>query len=286
MNIILGTAQVGQSYGATNRNGALNLKELNLILDVCRRNDIFCIDTASMYGKSEQILGDSDKEGFLISTKLKSFDKTEFNSETVFMEIVNSITKLKIEMIDTLFLHRPDEILSGKGYEIKIGIQKAFEQGLINKVGISVYSSEQIKIISEELDFSVVQAPVNFFDRRIINNEGQEFLNTNKIELQARSIFLQGILLSSIKDLQPFFLQYSSIFKSWNKFLERNSISALDACIHFVKNMKISSCVIGVTNNLELVEIINSFKKNIELSKSAEFHDLPEKLINPSLWEI
>ena len=56
--IILGTAQFGIPYGISNKKGKIPKKEIFKILDYAFRKNIRYLDTASGYGKSEQIIGD------------------------------------------------------------------------------------------------------------------------------------------------------------------------------------------------------------------------------------
>ena len=106
-----------------------------------------------------------------------------------------------------------------------------------------------------------------------------------KIEIEVRSIFLQGLLLMNAKNIPSQFQSFKRIFKLWFEFLENNQISQLDACINFVKKFKkIKRVIIGVENSNQFVEIIKSFNKN-------NYIDFPKmssnqiKLINPNLWK-
>ena len=56
-------------------------------------------------------------------------------------------------------------------------------------------------------NFEVVQFPLNIFDRRIIDSGWLDKLKKKGVELHARSIFLQGLLLLDKKDLPKKFLK-------------------------------------------------------------------------------
>ena len=109
-------------------------------------------------------------------------------------------------------------------------------------------------------------------------------LVNKKIEIEVRSIFLQGLLLMNADKIPLQFQSFQKLFKLWFEFLKKNQICQLDACINFVKKYKkIKRIIIGVENSNQFLEIIKSFNKN-------NYIDFPKmssnqiKLINPNLW--
>ncbi len=71
----LGTVQFGLDYGVANPDGRTPPEEVRRILDVAAANGIGLVDTASVYGESERILGEILPAGdrFRIVTKTPSF---------------------------------------------------------------------------------------------------------------------------------------------------------------------------------------------------------------------
>ena len=77
---------------------------------------------------------------------------------------------------------------------------------ITKNTGISLYSPEKLNYIQKDYKINIVQAPINIFDRRFLSPSVIKILKTNKLALQARSIFLQGMLLKNIekKNFQKF----------------------------------------------------------------------------------
>ena len=75
-NLILGTAQFGFNYGITNKNGKVSLDEAKKILNFCKKNNIYGLDTAHTYGDSEKTIGLSlpKKHQFKIFSKTKKIE--------------------------------------------------------------------------------------------------------------------------------------------------------------------------------------------------------------------
>ena len=58
--LALGTVQFGINYGISNKNGQVSIEEVGRILDYAKENGINTLDTASLYGTSEEVLGQLD----------------------------------------------------------------------------------------------------------------------------------------------------------------------------------------------------------------------------------
>ena len=72
-----------------------------------------------------------------------------------------------------------------------------------------------------------------------------------------------------------------SNFKKW---CDNRKISRLDACVDFVKqNKKIDYITIGFENLNQIKEVINSFKKNLNINYS-ELNIKDQKIIDPRKW--
>ena len=60
----------------------------------------------------------------------------------------------------------------------------------------------------------IVQLPINILNRDLIKDKTVEFLKKKNIDIHIRSIFLQGLLLSS--NLPKKFLNFRSTFMKWD----------------------------------------------------------------------
>ena len=90
MRLSLGTAQFGFDYGISNKSGKTELNEVGKILSFAKRNGIKSIDTASVYGESETVLGKYDINDFEVVSKLPSLESNSNNTYDWTIEIFNS----------------------------------------------------------------------------------------------------------------------------------------------------------------------------------------------------
>ena len=72
--LVLGTAQFGQKYGATNGENFVSLASAREILSLAKKFNINKIDTAPTYGQAEKILSKLRLQGCSITTQFE-FEK-------------------------------------------------------------------------------------------------------------------------------------------------------------------------------------------------------------------
>ena len=105
------------------------------------------------------------------------------------------------------------------------------------------------------------------------------------IEIHARSIFLQGLLVSNVNHIpKKLFFVKNSLIK-FQKKIDNNGLNPVEASLFFVKNIKqIDKIIIGFTSYNEFKEIINKNKKRIELKNFTQFKITNKKVLNPTNW--
>ena len=130
-----------------------------------------------------------------------------------------------------------------------------------------------------------------FFTNPLINKELlKKKLKRQKIELHARSIFLQGSLLKNFKSLSPQLKIWRSEFLKWSEFLSDNKINALKASLVFALNNElIDKFVIGLDNKKQFEAVKNEFikiQKNKKLLNNLNFNKLNSDNIILTIHEI
>ena len=67
------------------------------------------------------------------------------------------------------------------------------KRGLVENIGVSIYESFELEGIDLDI-VDVVQLPYSIYDQRMFKNGTLQKLFKKKIKIQARSVFLQGLL--------------------------------------------------------------------------------------------
>jgi aryl-alcohol dehydrogenase-like predicted oxidoreductase len=286
--IVLGTAQFSGNYGVTRKNSFLTKNEAHKILKTLLTKKLRHLDTSIDYENSLNKINSFNFNNWQITTKMDP-KKLDFSSEqNLYLSVENQIKLIKqnssIKTIKNLLIRNSDMILTTKGKILYKVLKKIKKNKLIINFGYSIYSFKNLEKIIINFKPDLIQCPYNVFDRRIENIKIKNILKKKKIKVQARSIFLQGVLLKKIDQLPKFFHKWKKLFLNFENSIKINRLTALSLCFNFVNNNKdIDEIVIGVQNNKELKEILNiELKRKILMSK--ELFNPSLKLIDPTKW--
>ena len=281
--IILGGAQLGLPYGVLGTGEKLNTLEIKDLLDVSESIGIQAIDTAIAYGTSESVIGDYSNSRFKIITKLPPLPNDVNDvSGWVRQQIDASLTRLQTNNIDALLLHHPQDLTGEFGVTLKKVIEELLSEGVIKRFGVSIYAPDELTTIVGHFPIDVVQTPFNVFDQRI--TPWLETLSKNGIEVHARSVFLQGILISPASARPAHFKKWEAQFNQFDRWVSELSMSAISVCLGVALSQPgISHLVVGALSSTQLLETAAQIPKDFShRSEHMQSNDLA--LIDPRVW--
>ena len=122
--IALGTAQFGLDYGINSVSGQLQFTEVQDILSYAYCQDIDLLDTAPLYGNSEQVLGNAKVQDFRIVTKTRDFNCFIVGDQEVKIlvdDFKQSLINLKQNSVYGVLFHNANNLL-------QVGSDKIFNQ--------------------------------------------------------------------------------------------------------------------------------------------------------------
>ena len=282
----LGTAQFGLNYGIVNQRGQVCISEASSIIRTSRDLGINTLDTAIGYGDSEQLLGRIGVGNWRVVSKLPAIPN-EFidNPKPWIKEVIDgSLKRLNTPVLYALLLHRPEQLLGEKGALIFRELQRLKDDGLVVKIGVSVYSPEELESLCEKYDFDIVQVPFNIFDRRLIATDWLNRMVRLGIEIHVRSVFLQGLLLANVNSRPKKFLEWNSLWAVWDDWLVSSKQSPLETCLNYVLSFpQVSQVIFGVDSFQQFKEITSAVNRPIPaLFPEIKTNDL--RLLNPAHW--
>ena len=159
-------------------------------------------------------------------------------------------------------------------------------QGIICGYGISLYSPDELAVLIERYHFDVIQAPASVVDRRFKISGWLSHLSSLSMEFQARSIFLQGLLLQSQKKRLIQFQKWTYLWDFWDGWLLDNKLNALEACLNYILfEPGIDRVVIGIDSQKQLANIVKSIDK-VSCQVPLDFSCDDEMLLHPYNWSI
>jgi aryl-alcohol dehydrogenase-like predicted oxidoreductase len=212
----LGTVQFGMPYGISNTRGQVPEREVAEILALAADTGVEVLDTAFGYGESEAVLGRQLWGGhrFRIVTKTSHIAGEAITAKDVRQVEDNfkrSLERLKASCIDTLLVHRAEELIRPGGSALAHWLIETKDAGLAAKIGFSCYDPDELDAALAVLEPDVVQVPISVVDRRFIAPGVCAKLRRRNTEIHARSVFLQGLLLMEDARLPAYFAPFRSV---------------------------------------------------------------------------
>ena len=293
MKLGLGTVQFGLDYGISNLSGQTHADEVAKILGIAANSGITVLDTASQYGESEQILGNClavIHHHFSFVTKIPGFsDETISEKQCVLLRNAfhQSLRKLKQSSVYGLLMHNADDLLKPGGERLWETLVALKQVGLVSKLGVSVYSANQIDRLLECYALDLVQLPINVFDQRLLVGGQLEALKNAGVEIHARSVFLQGLMLMQADTIPAYFLPIQKQINCYQHTLQKYGMSLLEGALGFIQQVnEIDVVLCGVNNANQLQNIIKVINVNSNAKEIAyeTFAINQDAYVNPSLW--
>lgn len=283
--LAFGTAQWGGHYGISNKTGPLGEKAGKEVLALGRQKGMDTIDTARSYGGAEDILGRIGVADWRIVTKLARRDyECEKGIAAVEQAVEDSRKKLGINQFYAILVHHASDLLSPQGIELWAGLERAKEKRLTQKIGFSVYSPCELACLLDRHRPDIIQCPLSIFDRRWLKSGALERARALGIEVHARSIFLQGLLLMKKSERPEWFDRWNDLFRAWEEWLTAQRVSALEACIHFViESPYVDRVIVGVETVNQAKEIFDAVEREVPMPPDTLSSE-DEDLLLPFRW--
>jgi aryl-alcohol dehydrogenase-like predicted oxidoreductase len=255
------------------------------MLHLASINGIDTIDTAISYGKSESCLGELGTQGFKVVTKLPALPDTCADvSDWIRRQVAASMSRLGINKLHGLLLHKPEQLLSTHGSAIFRSLRQLQDDGHVQKIGVSIYSPNELEAIIPKFRFDLVQAPYNLVDRRIFSSGLIQRLKDDDVEVHTRSAFLQGLLLMAPDEIPTKFAPWSELWRRWHAWLAVHETSALQACLAFALDSdEIDRVIFGADSIVHVAQILAAAGSE-PTGNFAALQCEDEGLINPAYW--
>lgn len=285
--VAIGTVQFGLRYGVANQVGMVSAENAEKILKSALLHGVSTLDTAISYGASEEILGQIGIESWQVISKLPRIpDGVEDIAGHILQQVESSLSRLNIQSLDGLLMHNPGQLLESSGHIIYNTLCDMRRQGLIKNIGISIYDPQDLNALLSNMDFNIVQAPLNIFDQRMLNSGWINELDKRKIAFHARSIFLQGLLL--MENRPKFFSKWSNLFELWSHWLSKVGLTPLEGALYYaISNPAIKKIILGLDSLEHFQQIAQAIAKVEKMNIRVPDFDVTDALLlNPAKWQI
>lgn len=292
--ICIGCASFGKEYGITNKNSIKEIEDAESIFQVLKEEQIWNLDTAVAYGKSESIIGyyqNKFDQRFHVSSKISCMPWIkDANNAGKYLEkeIRQMLRRVKSSSLDTLYIHDIELLNECELQRVIEGLKIIRDKRLIKNIGASIYELETLSRCDSS-EIQVLQLPFSVF-----NQSFGKFIESNtSFKIRLRSIFLQGILLNPpaiVKGLGIFGSEFIHHHQAYCELLNDENIDNTTAAIATALMHNSDQLVIGISSYTEVTELITSFKNAQNLSpeivkKIADFKWHNPLEYDPRYWQ-
>lgn len=283
MKLALGTVQFGLNYGINNQQGKPLQAEVNAILDLARESQLLSLDTSINYGDALKTLSAYPNiEQFQISSKFSSKDDLGLS---ITEQVTSTLKQVKAKQLNILYFHHfPD--VSNLNYLREFVSLKA--EGLIENIGISIYSLEEMEQVIDMGDVDCIQLPFNLLDRSKEKLALMQKAKDRGQTLVARSIFLQGLFFKDLATLPEKLAPLKSPLESLHRICERHNINMMELALGYSLNQPLlDQCLIGVDSKGQLARNLVAAKKPLTGDIILEIESInieAQELLSPANW--
>jgi aryl-alcohol dehydrogenase-like predicted oxidoreductase len=257
----LGTVQFSMDYGISNRDGRPSESEVAAILARAVEAGVGYLDTAASYADAETLIGRHLPSGhrLRIVTKLPPMAEdviTAAHEETALAALAASLERLRSPQVYGVLIHQARDLAKPGWQHLVNALRKAKERGWTSRIGVSVYDESDLALVESRFVPDLVQLPFNALDRRLVASGWLARLRQSGIEVHARSLFLQGLLLMDPAMLPGFFAPIRATLAKLRDAWAAERDTPLSGCLRYVLgHSDIDAAFVGVNRLHEFSEI-------------------------------
>lgn len=285
----LGTVQWGLPYGVANQHGITAPETVTALLGEARQYGIEVLDTASLYGKSEAVLGNNSLEAFKVVTKTPKFSTSHISdveANKLTETFQQSLDLLSCKKIYGLLIHHAEDLLVPGAERLLAAMMLLKEQGVVEKIGVSVYDSRQLDAVLKKFKPDLIQLPLSVLDQRLLTSGHLELLKNEGVEIHVRSVFLQGLLLMPLSKIPAFFEPILPLLTRWHAAAHSQGLTVNQAALAFVRDIPyVDAVLVGLDSLAQFRSCLDDFAIETGFDATGLASNDPA-FVNPALWEL
>jgi aryl-alcohol dehydrogenase-like predicted oxidoreductase len=274
-------------YGIDNDAQMMSLEAAKSIVEHARALGFAVLDTAIAYGESEARLGAIGVAAWRVVSKLPAIPQSCTDiGDWVHRAVLGSLGRLGTDKLYGLLLHEAQQLAGPQGDAIYDALSAVKHLRLVEKIGVSIYAPDELASLCPRFRLDLVQAPYNVIDRRLVTSGWLARLRDEGIEVHARSLFLQGLLLMPAARRPASFCRWQSLWDLWESWLCEHGLTAIQGCLGFaLAQPQFNQFVVGVDSVEHLQEIAACAGTRTATPPDALSSEDAD-LVNPSRWSV
>ena len=283
--LILGTVQFGLDYGITNSSGEIPDQVVQQMLVFAEEHDIRIFDTAADYGNSQYRLGQLAPIGNSNRYVTKFSLPTDGSSPTQENVYSDSMKLLQVEKLHGVLFHKLEDLRDSRLEKTLEILRAGRDAGILSKIGVSIYNRADLELALEVFpDLNLLQLPANVLDMNLLESDEVHKLKSRGVEIHVRSVFLQGLLLTSPSQLSDFFEPLKPALIKLQNVAAKTGKSVLELLLAKIRHHRyVDAVLVGATTLGELTEITSAWESASEY-EDFELPAVPREILDPRVW--
>ena len=172
-------------------------------------------------------------------------------------EVRAQLRRLGVERVHAILAPSATDLFSPLGPALWDRLKALRDQGLCDKIGVSVYASDDPGALARRFKPDLVQAPASLLDQRLLIDGTLAELAAAGVEVHLRSIFLNGLLFLP-PDRAPHHLKAAAgrISRARRMIAEGRS-DPLQAALGFaLSRPEASAVLVGIASTAEMSAVV------------------------------
>jgi aryl-alcohol dehydrogenase-like predicted oxidoreductase len=251
----LGSGQFGLDQPANSRGRPRDV-EAREILGVAARSGLRVLEVGRHAATAEITLGQvlPKPQPFRLTLTTVRPDRGADHVET---EVRAQMARLGVTAVDAVLAPSATDLFSANGPALWERLKRLKGEGLCRKIGVPVYASDDPVGLAKRFKPDLIQAPASLLDQRLLIDGTLARLAEMGVEVQLRSIFLNGLLFLP-PDRAPNHLKAAAgrISRARRLIAEGRS-DPLQAALGFaLSRPEASTVLVGVASAAEMSAVI------------------------------
>ena len=287
--LILGTVQFGLNYGINNTIGKLNEDQIFELFETAYDLGIRTLDTAEAYGNAHHIISNFHKQSRNKFNIISKYSRSSYDYPVDLVERIKvHCLNFSIDYLEAYMFHSFKDFMINIDKDAQV-LDKIKDSGLAQKIGVSVYTNDEIEELLNHKNIDLIQLPFNLLDNEYQRKNILEKAKKRNIEIHTRSVFLQGLFFKDIYTLDDCLLPLKKNLMELRLIVKNSNISMESLAINYAVNKSyVDKVLIGVDSieqlrkNVKVTEDI--FDKSIY--RNVDYIQIENtNLLNPANWK-
>ena len=260
MSPILSKLGLGSSQfvpgGSTPPRGRSPEAEARDILNIAGRAGLGVFDASGAWGKAETLLGDLMPRPVPFRLTIGSV-RPDRGPDFVEGEARASLARLGVERADAIVVPMVSDLFGPQGEAMWTRLRGMKDAGVFKRIGVAVCASDDPVGVARRFRPDMIQAPGSLLDQRLLADGTLERIAGMGIEVQLRSIFLNGLLFLPIDRIPGQLKSATRGLSKVRRMIAEGRSDPLQAALGFaLSRPEASAVLVNVHSAAELSAVI------------------------------